>query len=327
MSRILKRPMFRKGGSTSKGIMTGLVDRKQYNLGGIDKEQLEKDTKTITDLLAEYAPVEATKVPYGQFGLNLASGMTITDALKDPYKQFTKADDIRRAQIAKRGQGALSTALNMQLKKQKGFRTLTDPEVEKLKLPKGSVVQQDSEGKINVVSKPSAKEIEKRGELAGTIGLLNNVEKNYLKLNKPVGGGFIYGVSLDPDRIRGQFGRITGSQAGDDYATLLSDIRKTTTFLTKAISGAQVSDKEREYIEKLIPQVTDSEVTFEAKLKSLRSYLGEAAERYGGDVEELMKAGISAKKYLPTSEKSLEDMNDEELLEYRKKLQNQQSTP
>ena len=72
MSRILKRPMFRKGGYTSKGIMTGLVDRKQYNLGGIDKEQLEKDTKTITDLLAEYAPVEATKVPYGQFGLNLA---------------------------------------------------------------------------------------------------------------------------------------------------------------------------------------------------------------------------------------------------------------
>ena len=40
-----------------------------------------------------------------------------------------------------------------------------------------------------------------------------------------------------------------------------------------------------------------------------------------------MKAGISAKKYLPTSEKSLEDLNDEELLEYRKKLQNQQSAP
>ena len=119
MSRILKRPMFRKGGSPNKGIMTGLVDRKQY-AEGIDKEQLAKDTKTITDLLAEYAPVETTKVPYGQFGLNLASGMTITDALKDPYKQFTKADDIRRAQIAKRGQGALSTALNMQLKKQKG---------------------------------------------------------------------------------------------------------------------------------------------------------------------------------------------------------------
>ena len=26
--RVLKRPMFRKGGSTSQGIMTGLTDRK-----------------------------------------------------------------------------------------------------------------------------------------------------------------------------------------------------------------------------------------------------------------------------------------------------------
>ena len=33
MSRILKRPMFRTGGSTNEGIMHGLVNRKNYNLG------------------------------------------------------------------------------------------------------------------------------------------------------------------------------------------------------------------------------------------------------------------------------------------------------
>ena len=33
MSRILSRPMFRKGGSTNKGIMDGLVDRKGYKQG------------------------------------------------------------------------------------------------------------------------------------------------------------------------------------------------------------------------------------------------------------------------------------------------------
>ena len=43
MSRILKRPMFRKGGSTSKGIMTGLVDRKKYQFGSIDKEEVAKN--------------------------------------------------------------------------------------------------------------------------------------------------------------------------------------------------------------------------------------------------------------------------------------------
>jgi len=319
MSRILKRPMFRKGGSPNKGIMTGLVDRKQYNLGGIDKEQLATDTKTITDLLAEYAPVETTKVPYGQFGLNLASGMTITDALKNPYKQFTKADDIRRAQIAKRGQGALSTALNMQLKKPKTTRTLSEAEVKKMGFPAGSIVQQNSEGTISVPLKPSAKQMEQRTNLEGTIGLLNKIESNYLKLNKPVGAPF------DVDRLKGQIGRITGSEKGMDYATLAADIRKTTVFLTKAISGAQVSDKEREYIEKLIPALNDTEVSFEAKLKSLRSYLGDAAKRYGGDVEAMMKAGVSAQNYLPTKEKNLEDMSEQELMEYRKQLQEQQN--
>ena len=109
--------MFRRGGSPNQGIMTGLVDRKGYNIGGIDREKLEADTRTITDLLSEFAPVPKTRVPYGQFGLNIASGMPITDALRDPYKQFTTADDARRALLAKRKQGALSTALAGQLKK------------------------------------------------------------------------------------------------------------------------------------------------------------------------------------------------------------------
>ena len=109
--------MFRRGGSPNQGIMTGLVDRKGYNIGGIDREKLEADTRTITDLLSEYAPIPKTRVPYGQFGLNIASGMPITEALRDPYKQFTTADDARRALLAKRKQGALSTALAGQLKK------------------------------------------------------------------------------------------------------------------------------------------------------------------------------------------------------------------
>ena len=36
--RTLKRPMFRKGGSTNEGIMTGLVDRKGYDTGEIVKK-------------------------------------------------------------------------------------------------------------------------------------------------------------------------------------------------------------------------------------------------------------------------------------------------
>ena len=34
MSRILKRPMFRKGGEVMEGIMTGIKPRQNYNLAG-----------------------------------------------------------------------------------------------------------------------------------------------------------------------------------------------------------------------------------------------------------------------------------------------------
>ena len=89
-----------------------------------------------------------------------------------------------------------------------------------------------------------------------------------------------------------------------------------------------MSDKEREFIEKLIPSIGDTELEFEAKLKSLRRYLGEAVKSYGGDVEALMRAGdldesLSAKNFLPTRQKNLEDMSIEELKAYEQELLNQ----
>ena len=45
MSRILKRPMFRKGGSANSGIMDGLVDRKGYATG-TSKEEILADLRT-----------------------------------------------------------------------------------------------------------------------------------------------------------------------------------------------------------------------------------------------------------------------------------------
>tara|TARA_R100001594_G_scaffold17983_4_gene36175 strand:- start:990 stop:2132 length:1143 start_codon:yes stop_codon:yes gene_type:complete len=96
MSRILKRPMFRKGGSTSKGIMTGLVDRKQYATG-IPKEELAKNVGVLEEVLRDYTP--KTRVPYGAFGLDIATGTPILEAFKKRYGQFTTADDKREAAI------------------------------------------------------------------------------------------------------------------------------------------------------------------------------------------------------------------------------------
>ena len=98
MSRTLKRPMFRRGGTVNDGIMTGLVDRKQYANG-----------KTLQEYMKEAEAVlpkqEATRFPIGQIGLNLASGQfagsgalqNLIGSLQNPYSQYIKADDARKA--------------------------------------------------------------------------------------------------------------------------------------------------------------------------------------------------------------------------------------
>ena len=137
MSRILKRPMFRKGGSPNKGIMTGLVDRKQYGNGtGINKENLKSNQELFQSILEEATP--KTRLPIGEFGLNLASGMTLTDALKSPYARFTKADDARKAAI---GGGASKLAIGQALKDPKDNRTLAEKNADALKLTGDERVQ------------------------------------------------------------------------------------------------------------------------------------------------------------------------------------------
>ena len=108
MSRTLKRPMFRRGGSTNNGIMTGIVDRTKKENGdfvtnvGKRTDVLAPEFETILD---KYTP--KTRLPIGQLGLNLASGkfagdgflQNLVGSLQDPYAQFTKADDARERAI------------------------------------------------------------------------------------------------------------------------------------------------------------------------------------------------------------------------------------
>ena len=117
MSRILKRPMFRRGGSTNDGIMSGLVDRKQLSTGTqIDKEQLGLDTKAILEAMQEFSPIPKTRLPLGSIGAALVSGAPVRDALTTGYTDFIRRDDARRAAARKREQAAVSTALGSQLK-------------------------------------------------------------------------------------------------------------------------------------------------------------------------------------------------------------------
>ena len=115
MSITLKRPMFRRGGPANEGIMSGIVDRTKHAndpfVTGMG-QTVSKLTPEFERLLSQYTP--KTRLPIGQFGLNIASGMSFTDALKDPYASFTKADDARRAAVKS---GALKLAIAQASKK------------------------------------------------------------------------------------------------------------------------------------------------------------------------------------------------------------------
>ena len=103
MSRILKRPMFRTGGTPNEGIMHGLVNRRGYKYGSIDEERLGADVSIIKAAMDKYAPLPKSRFPMGQIGLNLISGEFAGDGLlsniagsaREPYASFVKADEAR----------------------------------------------------------------------------------------------------------------------------------------------------------------------------------------------------------------------------------------
>ena len=96
MSRILKRPMFRMGGTPNQGIMTGLVVRKGYATG-TSKEEILADLRTD-------APRDTSmyEMLIGG-GLNLVSGAgageglmaNIARSYKGPSEEYFKAQRAR----------------------------------------------------------------------------------------------------------------------------------------------------------------------------------------------------------------------------------------
>ena len=119
MSRILKRPMFRTGGTPNEGIMHGIVDRKGYTEGSARKTADE-----VYGLMKEMVPPPQTKLPLGQIGLNLVSGeyagdgflSNVARSAKGPYEQWTQADDAKANYDRQLRMMAAKTGVEQQMK-------------------------------------------------------------------------------------------------------------------------------------------------------------------------------------------------------------------
>ena len=98
--------MFRRGGPANDGIMSGIKERKQFKIG--------TRVEDIIKAMDQYAPVPKTRLPLGEVGIALASGADPIEALGLGYRKFTKADDLRRAALAKRKAAAVGIAVQQE---------------------------------------------------------------------------------------------------------------------------------------------------------------------------------------------------------------------
>jgi hypothetical protein len=162
--RVLKRPMFRKGGSTGQGVMTGLVDRTKYAVGDRAKELSEE----YKDILGK--PDISELLITG--GLNLVGGQgtgrgTLAD-IATAYQKPTQEllGDIKARNLAAKKMG------------------IEQAQAEELKKFSGSQLTNRKKAQVNL----RAKGIELTEE---------NINKETARLNKLDETG----KALSPDRI------------------------------------------------------------------------------------------------------------------------------
>ena len=133
MNRILKRPMFRMGGSTGTGITSGLdKPRQEYSVAGRVTEGIDpyiSDVEKVfqaREVVPNFGGLTPGTLPgfLTSFGLNLASATptgtgfsglisTAAGAAKEPFKDFTQAQMARKRDEADLNRDIINAAIKL----------------------------------------------------------------------------------------------------------------------------------------------------------------------------------------------------------------------
>ena len=146
MNRVLRRPMFRIGGSAGTGITSGL-DRKGYKDGTDEYDRALKTTERFMTDIDKFRGEKSSMMPGGlpafltQFGLNLLSTspqgnifQTAATAAKEPFQTFQAAKLAEREERGDLAEDLFGTALaseyDLTAKRLKSDDDRKTPEVE-----------------------------------------------------------------------------------------------------------------------------------------------------------------------------------------------------
>ena len=166
MSRVLKRPMFRKGGPAMEGVMNGIEDRTNFNTGDLVRQAQERK-KLLQELVGQPSPGSALTNFLLQFGPAIASRPTTGNIFTD----IAGAAQAPSANLAKQ------LAAEDQFQRQLGLtaaKSVIDPKKDKTFA--AQTVDQQVENYYTNMAKTSS-----RGQLEALYGLRPQIKKAFEK--------------------------------------------------------------------------------------------------------------------------------------------------
>ena len=143
MTRVLRRPMFRLGGNTDQGIMSGVVPRQGYADAGMAQDYEEK----LKMLQRVSMPPDRSRSDFMvDWGLGMVSGTprgnilsTAAEQAKEPFQRYRTAQAQRAEMGTKLGLSAATSAMAhsdkmAQIAEAARYKSMVDPEDEIKKL-------------------------------------------------------------------------------------------------------------------------------------------------------------------------------------------------
>jgi len=283
MNRIMKRPMFRKGGSAGEGITSGLAPRQGYQEAG-SVEQFDLRNATMDQLRAEaqrqgfkappMAPDNSLRNFKIDFGLDLLSRspsgnifQTAGAAAKEPFANF-------RASRAAYNKGIDDRAINKYNSESDMFKTLIGAQADILGEGGSSYKDLEIAKALRAIMPRFIELRQKREELGSTGGSLSKEE------------------DLELRQLQEKYNRFSAKNLEDDmlieiYAKSLGD--RAIPKKVNELYNADLKNDPRKYTSKDDPKIKkDAVESIRVELQNLRTYAdgGRAGYANGELVEE-----------------------------------------